>query len=164
MTHEEMSRVVAPHASISDKIRALGAAGCGRSEIAKFLNKRYQHVRNVLEAGPPKRSPFRQPIPVEQSPEAEMLVPVLADDKAVVRLPLSADGSIKLPDLVLRALGLRAGGVVIAEFDEDHLVLLSVRESVGRVQRLARELGAPDGGLAEALIADRRREAGQAHG
>jgi hypothetical protein len=33
---------------ISDKIRALAGAGYNRVEIAKFLEIRYQHVRNVL--------------------------------------------------------------------------------------------------------------------
>ena len=32
----------------SSKIRALNAAGYSRSEIAKQLDIRYQHVRNVL--------------------------------------------------------------------------------------------------------------------
>lgn len=35
-------------ATVSAKIRALDAAGYTRSQIAKFLDKRYQHVRNVL--------------------------------------------------------------------------------------------------------------------
>lgn len=34
--------------TISDKIRYLNAAGMTRSQIAKKLDKRYQHVRNVL--------------------------------------------------------------------------------------------------------------------
>lgn len=34
--------------TVSSKIRALDAAGMTRSEIAKALGKRYQHVRNVL--------------------------------------------------------------------------------------------------------------------
>lgn len=34
--------------TVSSRIRALDAAGYTRSQIAKFLNKRYQHVRNVL--------------------------------------------------------------------------------------------------------------------
>src|SRR5438477_11235725 len=33
----------------SAKIRALHRAGHSRAEIARFLNIRYQHVRNVLE-------------------------------------------------------------------------------------------------------------------
>ena len=40
----------------SDKIRALGAAGFSRTEIAQFLGVRYQHVRNVLvQSGAPAR-------------------------------------------------------------------------------------------------------------
>ena len=36
--------------SVSDKIRALNELGMPRAEIARLLGKRYQHVRNVLEA------------------------------------------------------------------------------------------------------------------
>ena len=32
----------------SQKIRYLHAQGYARGDIARFLNKRYQHVRNVL--------------------------------------------------------------------------------------------------------------------
>ncbi len=35
--------------TVSDKIRKLDDAGYPRAEIARLLNKRYQHVRNVLE-------------------------------------------------------------------------------------------------------------------
>lgn len=34
--------------SVSAKIRALNSQGFSRGQIAKALNKRYQHVRNVL--------------------------------------------------------------------------------------------------------------------
>ncbi len=37
-----------PNLNVSQKIRALSAAGVSRAEIARLLNKRYQHVRNVL--------------------------------------------------------------------------------------------------------------------
>lgn len=35
--------------TVSAQIRYLNSEGFGRSAIAKFLGKRYQHVRNVLE-------------------------------------------------------------------------------------------------------------------
>ena len=35
--------------TISGKIRALDKAGFTRADISRILNKRYQHVRNVLE-------------------------------------------------------------------------------------------------------------------
>jgi len=37
----------------ADKIRALDRAGFSRTEIAQFLEIRYQHVRNTLIKGPP---------------------------------------------------------------------------------------------------------------
>src|SRR5580658_11186092 len=45
----QMAKIVEPYATTSDRIRALAAAGAPRAEIARFLGKRYQHVRNVLE-------------------------------------------------------------------------------------------------------------------
>jgi len=36
------------HGGVSKAIRALDAEGKKRGEIAKLLDKRYQHVRNVL--------------------------------------------------------------------------------------------------------------------
>lgn len=37
-----------PNMTVSTKIRTLHSMGQKRSQIAKLLNKRYQHVRNVL--------------------------------------------------------------------------------------------------------------------
>lgn len=40
--------------SISDKIRYLDKEGFPYATISRHLNKRYQHVRNVLQAEPKK--------------------------------------------------------------------------------------------------------------
>jgi hypothetical protein len=42
------SIVTNPNMSTSAKIRSLYDAGITRSQIAQMLDKRYQHVRNVL--------------------------------------------------------------------------------------------------------------------
>jgi len=63
----EMRRIVEGLPTKSSKIRALDAAGCKRADIARFLDIRYQHVRNVLVQGPPKseaHKPARPPGPV----------------------------------------------------------------------------------------------------
>src|ERR1700689_2057832 len=49
LSRDRMAEIVQPHATVSDRIRALDAVGVPRAEIARFLAKRYQHVRNVLE-------------------------------------------------------------------------------------------------------------------
>ena len=46
---QDMAAISDRHATVSDKIRALAAAGYARADIARHLGKRYQHVRNVLE-------------------------------------------------------------------------------------------------------------------
>ena len=46
---ERLAAIAAQHATVADKIRALAGAGVARADIARFLGKRYQHVRNVLE-------------------------------------------------------------------------------------------------------------------
>jgi len=43
-----LAEVCALHPTTSARIRALAAAGWPRAVIARALNKRYQHVRNVL--------------------------------------------------------------------------------------------------------------------
>jgi hypothetical protein len=48
--HEVAKIVSDPKLNVSSKIRALHSYGVPRAEIAKLLNKRYQHVRNVLVA------------------------------------------------------------------------------------------------------------------
>ena len=51
IAQNEVSKIVSdPKSSVSGKIRALNSYGVPRAEIAKLLNKRYQHIRNVLVA------------------------------------------------------------------------------------------------------------------
>jgi len=172
---EQMAAIAGAFSTTSDKIRALDAAGYSRAEIARFLGKLYQHVRNVLVAGPPKGSPFAQVgtgTGVAETGAAELVgarpggfeetapEPYAVDSAiAILRLPVTEDGQIQLPPMALRTLGVKPGGVVIAELDEDHLVLFSARESVRRVQAMVRDLIPGRQDLAESLIADRRREA-----
>lgn len=49
-----MGTVVKGLPTKSAKIRALAAEGYARADIARYLRIRYQHVRNVLVAPPPK--------------------------------------------------------------------------------------------------------------
>lgn len=47
LTKEQLKKIEALQ-TVSAKIRYLDGEGYSRSEIAKALGKRYQHVRNVL--------------------------------------------------------------------------------------------------------------------
>jgi len=159
LTPDRMTQIVEPFTTVSDKIRALDAAGAPRAEIARFLGKRYQHVRNVLVEGAPKE---RYTVGrVEFSDVREAPAPAFSMDAetSMFRLPIAQDGTVKLPASVLEALGLKPGGIAIAELRADHLTILSVGESIRRVQRMVRELIPGNHSLVDALIEDRRREA-----
>jgi hypothetical protein len=56
IAQHDVSKIVSdPRLNVSGKIRALNGYGVPRAEIAKLLNKRYQHVRNVLVADEQKK-------------------------------------------------------------------------------------------------------------
>ncbi|HZC16192.1 MAG TPA: AbrB/MazE/SpoVT family DNA-binding domain-containing protein [Caulobacteraceae bacterium] len=154
-----MTEIVRPFTTVSDKIRALDAAGAPRAEIARFLGKRYQHVRNVLVEGPPKERFTVGRVEFGEMREQAAPAYVVDTDAATVRLPVGQDGSLQLPQSVLAALGWKPGGVAIAELQGDRLTVLSVAESIRRVRQMIRELIPGDHSLVDSLIADRRREA-----
>ena len=170
LDNDKMAEVVRPFASVADKIRALDRAGVARAGIARFLGKRYQHVRNVLvDPAPAANRPGDagvSPTPytvgrVEFGGVEEGASPPLVDDRATAtfRLPFDQNGALQLPPLIEQTLGFHRGGVVIAELQGDRLVLFSARAATRRVQEMLRSLNLGGGSMVDELIADRRREA-----
>lgn len=164
---EEMAKIVQPYATVSDRIRALHASGHSRVEIAEFLNKRYQHVRNVLvedeRRGVRPRGTAEPNTGVRETPappwSAAAFPTVGADDTMLLRLKVGEDGAIRIPPSLEEKLGYRRGGVVIAELFADRLMLWSASGALRRAQDLVRDLIPGRDSLAASLIADRRREA-----
>lgn len=151
-------RVANSDMTVADKIRALAAAGCSRADIARLLGKRYQHVRNVLEADKlPRNSPSSRPI-------HEGLEEAGSAFSGVHRLAVDVDGRVKLPPHVLAALG-GASGVLIGELEGDRFVILNGRAAAlrarDRVMGASRDLSRV---LSDELIAERRAEAGRDDG
>jgi predicted transcriptional regulator len=156
MEAREVAKLVESGLGVSDKIRALAAAGLPRAEIARALGKRYQHVRNVLEADklhPPRTVPAVEapPAGVEESGKTF---------GGSYRLSLEAGGVVRLAPELLAALQVRPGSVIIAEIQEDGLKLFSSRAAWDRVAALVRDLGIdPKRDLVAELLAERRAEA-----
>jgi hypothetical protein len=163
-----MAEVVRPFSSVADKIRALDRAGVARADIARFLGKRYQHVRNVLV------EPIGGAMTGDQRPRSGFTVgrvefggveegaaPPIVDDRATVTVRLTVDqnGAVQLPPLVEQALGFHRGGGVIAELQSDRLVLFSSAAALQRVRDMLGDLSLGGRSMADELIADRRREA-----
>ena len=165
MDPARMAEIAVAHATISDKIRALNAAGVPRAEIARFLGKRYQHVRNVLEgdavAGPTYVVGRAELAPVAETGQAFQYEPAFEERwGGIYRLVVRDDGVLVLPPAVREALGVVAGGVVMAELGNEEFSLISSAKAIRKVQEMVRTtIGTGGPSLADELIADRRREA-----
>ncbi len=154
---EDPAKFIASDASVADKIRALDGAGYSRSQIARMLGKRYQHIRNVLEGDKLKSPPTRR-----GQAGAGSRVETLPDGGLRIgnffRLPIGRGGTVRLPEQVM-AFGYREGGVLLADLDGERFVIISPKESLGRAKAKIPPWKPGESLWSEELIAERRREA-----
>ena len=159
MDGREAQGIVESSMTVSDKIRALNAQGHSRADIARLLGKRYQHVRNVLEADRLHGAPRRPPAPTPEPAYPDVQEAGRAYAK-VYRLELDQQARVTLPPEVLAALGGGRSGILIAELQADRLVILSARAAAQKAQDIivshSFDLSRV---LSEELIAERRAEA-----
>jgi len=162
----QMDEIVRPYATVSDRIRALDAAGVTRADIARFLDKRYQHVRNVLEsdkhrggyaAGRGELAGVSEQAAAFEGPDDQRLVE--ARGNGAFRLTVRPDGSIVLPQAVREAFKIERDGVVMAKLEGDTFSLISAETAMQRVREIVRQFVPPGIDLVAELIADRRAEA-----
>lgn len=163
MDNFNASAIVASDLTVSDKIRALAAAGFARADIARLLGKRYQHVRNVLEADKVSRAgEVASGVAEPQRPFRQPAAPREVEDRGngIYRLLVREDGSVVLPPAVREALGLQAGGGVIAKLQGDEFKLISGAAAWREIDEILAPYKWKGGPLAsDELIAERRAEA-----
>ena len=141
-----MAKIAASLPTTSAKIRALGEAGYRRTDIASFLNIRYQHVRNVeLQA---KKKAQRQ-----QQPPDNAALP------AQTWVQVGADGRVVIPAAFRRVLGIDGGGPVFMLWEGAEIRLLSRDGALARVQAMAAPYLTDESSSVAAFLAERRREA-----
>jgi hypothetical protein len=155
---EDAAQFIGSDASVADKIRALAGLGYSRAEIARMLGKRYQHVRNVLEADRAKAEALgkdgqRSTELVEALPDGALRVDNL------YTLRIDAQGWVRLPAQILSALGIHPGGVLVTELHEEGLEVLSSKEALRRMRAGIPQWRPGEPLWSEELIAERRREA-----
>lgn len=142
-TRPSMSKVTTGLGTKASKIRVLDAAGYSRSEIAKFLDIRYQHVRNVLV----QKSATRVETPRD-------------DGVRRVRALIGPGGRVVVPAEYWRTLGVGEGDTITLELaDEDGIRIISGRSALKRAQALVQKYVGRTVSLVDDLIAERRREA-----
>jgi AbrB family looped-hinge helix DNA binding protein len=144
-------RLTADLPTKSAKIRALHGAGYSRTEIADFLNIRYQHVRNVLVND--------ARVAGTQNVAAHTAGLLGGDSLQPMNIRMGPDGRIMIPAEFREALGLKDGDTLLASLDDGELRLLTIPTAVRKAQSIIRQF-VPEGvSLVDELIADRRREA-----
>ena len=145
----EMKRIAEGLPTISAKIRALDAAGFMRADIARFLGKRYQHVRNVLVRGRPKSEATQFQGSIRDEP----------GDVESQKIRILADGRMVIPAKMRSAMLIDEGGYLTARVVEGELRVMTPKAAVFRLQRRLREQ-VPEGvSVVDELIAERRTEA-----
>jgi hypothetical protein len=166
---DRLNALVRPHATVAGKIRALAAAGVPRADIARFLGKRYQHVRNVLEGdaqaggapgggyvlGKADLSGVReQARPFEGDEDAAYI-----DRRSPTAfwLEVKPDGSLPLPKEMAEVLGAQAPGRrFFAEIKDGRVTMMSREAATDEAVAIVCKYIPPDVDLASELLEDRR--------
>lgn len=138
-------------ATVSDRIRALDRAGHSRAEIARLLGKRYQHVRNVLEADKAKGTLMAQSTPPQSATQP------LRGDR--FRFVVGADGILTLTAEAQAALGVQPGSVIIGLMRGESMMLTEGGVSSRRARDRCAPYIQPGVSVVDEFIADRRKEA-----
>jgi hypothetical protein len=157
----EMARQTKDLTTKADKIRALGRAGFARADIARYLNIRYQHVRNTLEAAgipmPGKDDEAREPGVASNASMAEAPAPfeaALAD--GYHSLWIAADGRLVVPQALRDAMLLDEDGRVTAYLADGELRLISPRAALRNIQSIAAKYKKPGESVVDSFLAERR--------
>jgi hypothetical protein len=160
---QQMAKIIEPYATTSDRIRALAAAGAPRAEIARFLGKRYQHVRNVLEGDAQSGGGYQlgradlsgvgeEPARFDRSDEKAF---VERRGRGAFWLRVRQDGSIYLPKEVMEALDAPPGERVFAKLEDGELKIISGERAMEQVREMVRKY-VPEGvDVVESFLAER---------
>jgi len=141
----DFGKVTAGLKTKSDKIRALSRHGVPTAEIARYLDIRYQHARNVLkEAGLHK---------VQDASASEM-----KPQQSYAWVELGPDGALVLPAELRARAGLSPAKVHV-RLTDDGLEVLSQTAALRRAQAIVARHVPPGVSLVDDFIAERRREA-----
>jgi hypothetical protein len=167
LDRNRLEALVRPHSTVAGKIRALAAEGVPRADIARFLGKRYQHVRNVLEGdaqtgsggyvlGKADLSGVQDGgRAFEREPE---------DDSAYIDrrsaktfwIEVKPDGTLPLPHEIVEVLAGQPGGRIFAEIKDSRVTLMSWQAAQEEVDAMMAKYIKPGRFVSEELIEDRR--------
>jgi AbrB family looped-hinge helix DNA binding protein len=129
----------------SSKIRKLDSAGYERADIARFLDIRYQHVRNVLIHAEHKKQHVKENNNTDIPPER-------------VWVQVGSEGRMVIPAPYRQNLDIEGGGHVLLLLEEGEVRMIGRDAAIARAQALVAKY-VPEGvSLVDELLAERRRE------
>jgi len=163
---DRLNAIAARHTTVADKIRALAGAGVPRADIARFLGKRYQHVRNVLEGDAQSGAGYvlgkadlsgvqEGPRPFERDDDAAY---VERRSATAFWLEVKPDGSLPLSKEIAEVLGAEPGRRVFAKIKDGRLTLMSGKAAMDEARAMVRKYIPPEIDLVESFLADKRAE------
>jgi hypothetical protein len=178
---DRLAAIAAAQTTVAGKIRALAAAGVPRADIARFLGKRYQHVRNVLEGdaqagsngapvsgyvlGHADVSGVQEQSAADEAPATDDRAFIERRGGGVYWLRIKPDGTLPLPAEFVVALEATPGKRVFTQINDGVVTVMSAEASMERVRAMVRKYIPPGGpSLADELVADRRAEAAREAG
>ncbi|MBX3547972.1 MAG: AbrB/MazE/SpoVT family DNA-binding domain-containing protein [Xanthobacteraceae bacterium] len=146
-------KIVEASISKSAKIRELSSLGMKTADIARALDIKYQHARNVLLAKSKKAGSLAG-AGLSETKQAG-LQPLQA------KLRLGPDGRVVIPAAFREAMRIGEGDTLYARVENGEINLLTPEGVMRRVNAMARQF-VPEGvNLADELLAERRREAAE---
>lgn len=150
------SRICESHATKSARIRALAAAGWARTKIAKWMDLRYQHVRNVLVEAEQRQA--KHPGATTKDQAAASVVEAVSAHAAGAAVP-----SERLLDLLHQARAESALRRNVTVAVNSALLTAAAELGVDLGRALERHLGEAIAARARACWLSENREALEAH-
>ncbi|HZZ86762.1 MAG TPA: hypothetical protein VFE13_00375 [Caulobacteraceae bacterium] len=165
---ERLAAIAARQGTVADKIRALAAEGMPRADIARLLGKRYQHVRNVLEADAQTAGSGGYVLgKADLSGVQEGARPFNRDDDVAYierRSPTAfwievrPDGSLPLPAEIAHAVDGEPGRRVFAKIRDGRVTLLSGNAAMEEARALVAKYIPAEVDLVASFLADKYAE------
>ena len=134
---QAMTKIVVGLRTKADKIRALNKAGYPRADIARYLDVRYQHVRNVL---------------------VNSLAPRHEATETRAWAPIGPGGRVVIPAGLRQKIGIEDGDYVLMVLEDGEIRLVGRDAAIARAQTLVAKYVPAGVSLVGELLADRRRE------
>lgn len=149
LSEQRMQELTRSLRTKADKIRALGRAGVGAGDIGRFLGIRYQHAYNVL-----KRAGILPGANVVRDSDRP-------GSSEPAKTALDESGRIRLPERILEAWDASPGEELLVRLEGGELRVFTRRAGLRLARDILRKHEGRAEGMADELIAERRREAGR---